>query len=229
MTDVTEVEAGSEVPESAKPKAPANEIAFTRHDGTQISWTFGKSGKIKKEYTVAEDKQSAMVEFFIVNGDYHVMQIPIDGELTLNLASHGAGQKVGDSASGCDPDDTSAAVERTIAQINKGIWSARRSGVSKGLNEFITAILRMRGVEDGTPEAVAIKADLGALDDDTIAVLKKDASVKATIAEIRFEKAQANAQKEADAEAEAADKAAQAGEAVEENAGDAILAGLGGS
>ena len=212
MTYVIEVPASSEV-ETTAPKTIANIVSFTRATGEEVIYDFGATGKIKKNYTISDDKQSAQVEFYIVNGKYFILDIPLTGDLTLNLAAHGAGQKIGDSASGCTPDDTAHAVERTIKQLNDGVWSARRSGIAKGINEFISAILRMRCVEIGTPEADAIERDLSALDDDTLAVLKKDAKVKAMIATLRAERAQAKADKDASD--------------FVENQGDSILQGLG--
>jgi hypothetical protein len=102
-------------------------------------------------------------------------------EIIAELAAHGAGQKLGDSYSGCggNVDYAFAECSSVAETLLAGQWN-RRGSVSGILAEAIAKLT-------GKPEA-EVTAHLATTDADTKDALKKRKDVKAMMAQIRADR-----------------------------------------
>lgn len=121
-------------------------------------------------------------------------------EVAKHLAVHAVNAKVGDSAA--DPKEPAfAAMNKTWEQLLSGEWSARGEGGAGGtrITVLAEAIAQVKNLDVAE---VAIR--LADLDDETKKGLRKNAKVKAAIADIQAKRAKAKA-KMAGKEAEGAE------------------------
>lgn len=149
----------------------------------------------EKEY----DVDSGVASFTFGNGEaleLNVEELPADTQKTLML--HGLIQKVGDSFAGAKGDFAAAleAAARVIEQLKEGKWTAGKGAGGEAkprVTELAEAIARLKGI----PVAQAIEL-VAAADDEKRKTLRGNARVKAAIAQIRAEKAQAALEKSTD-------------------------------
>lgn len=137
-----------------------------------------------KEY----DLDTGNVEFTFGNGKVLTIDSnAIPEETRKQLMLHGISQKVGDSFAGVKGNFAEGVqnAEEVIAQLLNGVWKADRDGDAKPrLAELAEAIARIKSV----PLEAATKA-VEAGTDDQRKDWRANAKVKATIAQIRAEKA----------------------------------------
>lgn len=148
-----------------------------------------ESKKVKfcdKEY----DLDTKQVEFAFGNGKKLVCESERIPEATrLQLMLHGISQKVGDSFAGVKGNYAEGIqnAQDTIDQLYAGVWKAAREDDARPrLAELAEAIARIKGV----PLESATKA-VEAGTDEQRKTWRSNAKVKATIAQIRAEKAAA--------------------------------------
>lgn len=148
-----------------------------------------------KVATKVLDLDSKLVEFTFDGMD--PIQVAIGDfskDVQLHFALHGISQKLGDSYSSCKGvvADAHAAFQATLEQLKNGEWrAARGEGESKPRStELAAALARIKNisVED------AAKA-LDEASDDQKKALRSNERVKAVIAVLRAEKAQAKLEK----------------------------------
>lgn len=111
-------------------------------DGRNV--TFAGKRKMLKEVEIKDGK--VMVHFDFVNGETRTFTAP--SNLILQLAAHGASQKIGDEAAGVeDVDDVVVAVDDIIARLTKGEWTAARAAGDgfSGASVVIRAIGEVTG------------------------------------------------------------------------------------
>ena len=144
------------------------------------------------------DKSSdgTIVSFKFGNGQELTLDVStLDESIQNELMLHGALQKIGDSYAGAagDYDFAIGNATKVIDNLLAGQWkAAREAGEAKPrTGELAEAIARIKGIEVADAQALVE----GLSDDQRKAVRGKDA-VKATIAQIRYEKAAAKAAKE---------------------------------
>ena len=141
------------------------------------------------------DFEGKLVEFTILGQEpFQVALDDFSPETQLHLALHGISQKLGDSYSGCKG-DIKVALElfkATLAQLKNGEWrAARGEGESKPrITELAEAIARIKGLDIS-----AVTAHLVTSSDDEKKAMRNNDRVKAVIAVIRAEKAQARLDK----------------------------------
>ena len=149
--------------------------------------------KVSKEVT----ETGVNFEFF----DGTAMSANLDAltpEMVNKLAIHGLSQKIGDSYSGEDAANCQTIAEATFKSLVDGNWSSRSGGGGPRISQLAEALARATGQE--IQDCVAKIAEM---DDDTKKDLKAHPQIKAIIAEIKLEKAKADAEKAAgDADAE---------------------------
>jgi hypothetical protein len=114
----------------------------TMTDGRKVSFV-GKR-KMLKEVIIADGKVS--VRFDLVNGETRTFHVPPN--MLLQMAGHGASQKIGDEAAGeSDVDDIVVAIDDIISRLNKGEWTATRTAGDgfSGASVVIRAIGEVTG------------------------------------------------------------------------------------
>ena len=138
-------------PVATKPKRPPPEVTtVTMDDGRNVTFT----GKTKMNKEVLAD---GSVRFDFANGNTRTFDVA-NSNLLLELASHGAKQKIGDETAGvADVDDMVIAVDAMLERLAKGDWSkAREAG-----DGFSGASVVIRAVMEATGKAQAdVKAFL---------------------------------------------------------------------
>lgn len=178
-------------------------------DGTPRIVTFGQRGKLKKEvtFTTGVDEATGLatkvgtLSIDCVNGDTHTLVIVLvnpeaQEKLLLELALHGAFQKVSDSITKAElPDDVSLGVKRQLELIKAGEWSVRNTDTTNGLSDLIEAVRRARNYEVGSDPHKALIEGLPRRDPDYIKLLKNSDQIKAFLAQITMERAAAKASK----------------------------------
>jgi len=157
MSKQTEAEKANAVTEQAAPvKATKSSNVVTMQDGRTVD--FGLRNKRKSETTITGEGQTrkAEIRIDVVNGATHNLTIDLAHPLSLllELAVHGAVQKIGDSsAKSSDPDDIDASVMSAIADIKAGNFNTRNPSTGiKGIADLVEAVRRSKGAPD-TDEA----------------------------------------------------------------------------
>ena len=122
---------------STKAKRPPPEVTtVTLEDGRSVTFT----GKTKMNKEVLAD---GSVRFDFANGNTRTFDVA-NSNLLLELASHGAKQKIGDETAGvADVDDMVIAVDAMLERLAKGDWSkAREAGDGfSGASVVIRAVM----------------------------------------------------------------------------------------
>lgn len=143
----------------------------------------------KKDDDDAFDGKGDVVYFRFANGtvlEFDLQKVPEDNRRLLAL--HGAEQKIGDSYAGVKGDFSKGIqnAQDVINTLYSGEWTQEREGGGPRLAELAEAIARIKGapvekvrevVEAATPEERS--------------AWRSNATVKATVAQMRAEKAQA--------------------------------------
>lgn len=180
MTD--QVEATQ--PETSEEAGAPISNNITMASGEVIS--FGAKGILKKLYEIVGEGKKAVINaiFNLRNGEQHSYEITKEHPLLLQLAAHGLMQKVGDAAAGCSPADASLAVQKMIAQLEAGVWAQRSAGGNKGMTDFLSAVLAVKGIDPGSEEAEKARVALLAMDDDAQTAIRKMPTIQAEINKI---------------------------------------------
>jgi hypothetical protein len=136
--------------EVVKEKAPKKEVertSVTMSDGRVVEFT-GKK-KLVKDVIVDKEAGTVVVRFDFVNGV--TRSFPVHGStLLLELAGHGASQKIGDEAAGeTDVDDMVEAIDAIIERLTAGNWSGRKEG-----DGFSGASVVIRAIAEVTSKSV---------------------------------------------------------------------------
>lgn len=146
------------------------------------------------ERKVTKEVTETGVDFTFADGSVMSANLSeLSEDMVTKLALHGLSQKVGDSYSGEDAANCQTIAEKTFETLQKGEWSSRSGGgAGPRISQLAEALARVTGKE--VQECVAKIAEM---DDDQKKDLRAHPQIKATIAEIKLEKAQADAEKSA--------------------------------
>ena len=155
------------------------------------------AGTVTKPKFCEKDSDGVHVSFKFGNGEELTLDVSsLDQDIQTNLMIHGALQKIGDSYAGAAGDYAFAIAnaKKVIDNLVAGEWkSAREGGESKPrVTELAEAVARIKGME--LDAAVAV---VSGLDDEQRKALRGKDKVKAVIAQIRYERASAKADKAA--------------------------------
>jgi hypothetical protein len=119
-------------------------------------------------------------------------------EIKTKLALHGASQKIGDSYAGAEDVETAiGAATRVRDDLIAGNWTAARAGGGGGVRTTLLAeaLSRIASEQTGREVSVAEATEvIGEMSDEQKSALRKDSAVKAAIAAIKLEKAEAEAE-----------------------------------
>lgn len=141
---MSEIQAQSE--SAAKPKRPPPEVVKVQmEDGREVSFT-GKATMLKEVENDVEG-QPAAVRFDFRNGAVRRYRF-VGSPLLLQLAAHGAKQKIGDSTVKAeDTDDMVLAVEDMIKRLEAGNFNAERAAGDgfSGASIVIKALVEATG------------------------------------------------------------------------------------
>ena len=142
-----------------------------------------------------KSSEGTVVSFKFGNGEELSLDVStLDETIQTELMLHGALQKIGDSYAGAAGDYAFAIAnaKKVIDNLLSGNWKAAREGgtAAPRTGELAEAVARLKGMEVADAQALVD----GLTDEQRKAVRGKDA-VKAEIAKIRYEKAQAKAAK----------------------------------
>lgn len=171
---------------------------FKQHSNTE---TVGEE-KVKfadKDF----DPETGICEFVFGNGTKLEVNVKeLNPEIQSRLMFHGALQKIGDSYASAKG-DYAKAIENArgvIEQLQSGSWRAAR-GESEGkprVAELSAAIARLKGItlEEAT-SAVQAAVDMGEAGAEKIKGWRNHPRIKAAIAALRAEKAQADLERNA--------------------------------
>jgi hypothetical protein len=136
--------------EVVKEKAPKKEVErvnVTMSDGRVVEFT-GKK-KLVKEVLVDHEAGTCSVRFDFVNGVTRTFQVH-GSPLLLELAGHGASQKIGDEGAGeTDVDDMVEAIDAVIKRLEAGSWSGRKEG-----DGFSGASVVIRAIAEASNKSV---------------------------------------------------------------------------
>ena len=198
-TKVTEAETLQQPIGDTAPAANTRIKTFTNPDGSTREVDFGIRGKIKRfEEQLVDEAGNPFIRLTIctITGDSHVLDVKPTHPLALQYATHGVGQKIGDSIAKCETDeDINLAVTRSVQQFNDAVWVTRSEGGTNGLTDLIEAARRIKGLEVGSPEAVTYKTSILGYSEEKLKRMKNNNGIKAILAEIASEKAKARADK----------------------------------
>jgi hypothetical protein len=142
-----------------------------------------------------KSSEGSVVSFKFGNGQELTLDVStLDEGIQMELMMHGALQKIGDSYAGAAGDYAFATgnAQKVIDNLVAGEWkSARAQGEAKPkTGELAEAVARLKGLE------VSAAAEIvNGLTDEQRKALRGKEAIKATIAQIRYEKAQAKAAK----------------------------------
>ncbi len=161
----------------------------------------------QKRINRKKDYETGVVTFTVMeSGEELVCEVekvfPGYGKMTSiaqHLAVHAVNAKVGDSAADPNSGSSLAAMTTTWDQLVSGEWSARGEGGSGGARVTVLAeaIAKIKGLD-----VAEVAAKLAEYDDETKKGLRKNAKVKAAIAEIQATRTKAKAKAAAKAAAE---------------------------
>ncbi|HYE38141.1 hypothetical protein [Methylocaldum sp.] len=141
------------------------------------------------------DFESKGVEFEFAGKEPQLVRLEdFSPDIQLHFALHGMSQKLGDaySASKGDVDVAQGLFTDTLNQLKNGEWrAARGEGDSKPrTTELADALARIKGLP-----VAEVQAALKDATDEQLKTMRSNERVKATIAVIRAEKAQARLEK----------------------------------
>lgn len=145
----------------------------------------------KVSKTVDDEKGTITFEF--ASGETEVVDVTkFKSEIQKQLMLHGASQKLGDSYSGEDADKCHTIFGGVLKNLTDGNWSARAGGGgSPRISQLAEAL--SRAVPGESVESCVEK--LSAMDDETKKEVRAHPQVQAALAEIKLEKATAEAAK----------------------------------
>jgi hypothetical protein len=143
--------------------------------------------------------EGTVVSIKFGNGEVLTLDVStLEESIQTELMLHGALQKIGDSYAGAagDYDFAIGNAKKVIDNLLSGQWKAtREAGEAKPrTGELAEAIARIKKIEITDAQGL-----IDGLSDEQRKVLRSKDSVKATIAQIRYEKAQAKLAKAGDA------------------------------
>lgn len=137
------------------------------------------------------DTSAAVVAFAFTNGKE--LTAALDGlaeDVLKRLALHGLSQKLGDAYAGAESvDDAYEAAADVYETLKGGKWTERTAGEPR-TSSLVEALFR---VMDGAQELDACKAVVENMDDEQRKALRAQPAIKAALANIAAEKAQAKA------------------------------------
>ena len=142
-----------------------------------------------------KSSEGSVVSFKFGNGEELTLDVStLDETIQTELMLHGALQKIGDSYAGAAGDYEFAIgnAKKVIDNLLAGNWkAAREAGEAKPrTGELAEAIARIKSIEVADAQAL-----VEALSDEQRKAVRGKDAVKAAIAQIRYEKAQAKAAK----------------------------------
>lgn len=145
-----------------------------------------------------KSSEGSVVSFKFGNGEVLSLDVStLDESIQTELMLHGALQKIGDSYAGAAGDYEFAIgnAKKVIDNLLAGQWkSAREAGEAKPrTGELAEAIARLKKIEVSDAQALVDN-----LSEEQRKVVRGKDAVKAAIAQIRYEKAQAKAAKGGD-------------------------------
>ena len=161
--------------------AESTSTTVAMENGDQV--VFSNKKKLIKTSTINGTEVDIRLDFR--NGKTINYTIPSD--MLPRFAAHGAEQKLGDCIAGLDDvEDCVLAVEKLVAQLEKGEWAAKREA---GDGMAGTSIL-VRALAEKTGKAVdVIKTFLAAKSQAQKLALRNDPSVKPIVDRLEAEKA----------------------------------------
>ena len=145
-----------------------------------------------RKVTKSVDDEKGTIAFVFASGETETVDVAkLPAEIQKQLMLHGASQKLGDSYSGEDADKCHTIFKGVLKNLVEGNWSARSGGGgSPRISQLAEALSRAAGE---TVEACVEK--LSEMDDDTKKQIRAHPAVQAALAEIKLEKATAEAAK----------------------------------
>ena len=150
------------------------------------------------ERKVAKDPTDTGVDFTFHDGTVmNAVLADLSPEMISKLAIHGMSQKIGDSYSGEEASNCQTIAEKTYETLLKGEWSTRSGGGGPKISQLAEALARATRQE--VQDCVGKIAEM---DDDKKKDLRAHPQIKAFMAEIKLEKATADAAKAAAAAGE---------------------------
>ena len=143
---------------------------------------------------VTKEAKETGVDFTFQDGTVLSAELSaLNPEMINKLAVHGLSQKVGDSYSGEEAANCQTIAEAVWKTLTEGEWSTRSGGGGgPRISQLAEALARVTG-----EEIQACVGTIAEMDDDGKKDLRAHPQIKATIAEIKLEKAQADAEKAA--------------------------------
>jgi hypothetical protein len=144
-TSTSEVAAGvAQVMNAKSGREPTPVESVTMEDGRVLA--FAGKKRMLKEVLLDTEAGSVAVRFDFRNGATRTFSV--SNENILQLAGHGAAQKIGDEAAGLEElDDIVIAIDEMIARLDKGEWTATRASGDgfSGASVVIRAICEATG------------------------------------------------------------------------------------
>lgn len=131
------------------------------------------------------DVEGQIVRFIFVDETEQVLCLKdLDPKIFVNLAMHGASQKVGDSAAGAGAQSDPVAyakeqISAVLATLREGKWTTRTPGAAKS-NLVVEALAQIRGTDVET-----MRAFYNELTDDQKKGVRANKQVKSVVSEIR--------------------------------------------
>lgn len=144
-----------------------------------------------RKVTKTVDVDAGSITFVFATGETETVDVTtLPAETQKQLMLHGASQKLGDSYSGEDADKCHTIMMGVVKNLTEGTWSARSGGGggSPRISQLAEALSRAAG----EPLDACVEK-LSAMDDDVKKQVRAHPAVQAALAEIKLEKAQADA------------------------------------
>lgn len=146
-----------------------------------------------RKVTKTVDDEKGTITFEFASGETEVVDVTkLSADIQKQLMLHGGSQKLGDSYSGEDADKCHTIFMGVLKNLTEGNWSARSGGGgSPRISQLAEAL--SRSVEGLSVDDAVAK--LSEMDDDTKKQVRAHPAVQAALAEIKLEKATAEAEK----------------------------------
>lgn len=146
----------------------------------------------ERKVTKSVDAEAGTVTFEFATGESEVVEVKeFSNDVQAQLMLHGLSQKLGDSYSGEEADKCHAIFAGTLKQLVEGNWSARSGG---GGAPRISQLAEALSRATDNPVEECIETLAGMSDEDKKGV-RAHPQIQAILAEIKLEKATADAAK----------------------------------
>lgn len=180
--EVSEIEAPAENPVGSAKKPVRETETVTMEDGRKVEFV-GPKRRVLKESIIDAENGTVAIRMDFRNGATRLY--PINPDLLLRFAAHGAEQKYGDELAGQDGDldDWVATTDALHERLAAGDWSIQRGPSQAGTSILLKALVELTG-----KPVESIRAFLKTKSKDEKDAMKESSKLKPIVQRLEAEK-----------------------------------------